>query len=313
MKVCSVTVDVDSLSSNFKGFGLTKREYSYHEFERGIESLLEFFAVYGVRATFFFVARDLEVAKNARLIPKVTSKGHEIASHSYSHPQGFRFISVEQKEYELKESKRILEKLSGQEIIGFRAPGWNISDNTLPILGKTGYRYDSSVFPTSIAWILKTLHYWAMRKRDRMTRTTLGHLYYVLSPSSPYHTSEKRIGIRGSSDFIEFPVQVAGFFRLPFFATFHLSKPELIGSGYDAIKKNEIINYQMHLSDFVDYGDKAFDGELPEKPGSYIPSSLKMKLSEKIRIWRKVFDLISLEYRFETLQFCCENLIPHES
>jgi len=313
MRVCSVTVDVDSLCSNFKGFGLKKGQYSYHEFERGIQTALEFFTVYDVRATFFFVARDLKVAKNAKLIPEVASRGHEIASHSYSHPQGFRFMSVKHKEYELKESKRFLEELSGQEIIGFRAPGWNISDDALPVLRSTGYRYDSSVFPTSIAGILKALHYWSMRKRDKLTRTTMGHLYYVLSPSSPYHTSKSRIGIRGDSHFIEFPVQVAGFFRLPFFATFHLSKPGLIGSGYDAIKENEIINYQMHLSDFVDYSDNAFNGELPKESGSYIPLSLKMNLSEKMRIWRRVFDLISPDYRFETLQFCCENLVSQES
>jgi hypothetical protein len=313
MKVCSVTVDVDSLSSNFKGFGLTKSKYSYHEFERGIETVLEFFAVYDVRATFFFVARDLEVAKNARMIPEVTSRGHEIASHSYSHPQGFRFLSVEQKESELIASKRILQEISGQEVIGFRAPGWNISDETLPILKKSGYWYDSSIFPTFIAAILKILHYWTMRKRHRLARTTMGHLYYGLSPSRPYHTSEERMGIPGNSDFIEFPVQVAGLTRMPFFATFHLSKPEFIGTGYAAVKKNEIINYQMHLSDFVDYGVKAFDGELPRESGSYIPLSLKMKLSKKMRIWRRVFDLISREYRFEPLRFCYERLIPQES
>jgi hypothetical protein len=309
MRVCSITVDVDSLSCNFKGFGLRKGEYSYYEYERGIQNILDFLGRYNAKATFFIVARDLLVEKNAKLIPEVAAGGHEIASHSYSHPQGFRFIPAEQKEYELAESKRILEEISGEEVVGFRSPGWNISDDTLPILRKTGYRYDSSVFPTSIAWILKLLHYWAMRKRGRLTKTTLGLLYYAFSPSEPYRTSEKRIGIHGSSDFIEFPVQVAGFFRLPFFATFHLSKPEFIATGYDAIKEKKIINYQMHLSDFVDYRDNVFNGELPEESGSYIPLSLKMKLSEKMRIWRRVLDLISVDYRFETLQFCCQNLI----
>jgi hypothetical protein len=313
MKVCSVTVDVDSLNSNFKGFGLKKSEYSYSEFERGINNIIDFFNLYDVRGTFFFVARDLEISKNARLIPEIASKNHEIASHSYSHPQGFRYISTEQKEYELRESKRILEELSGREVIGFRSPGWNISEDTLPILRRTGYRYDSSVFPTFIAGILKVLHYWAMRKRDRLTRTTMGHLYYAFSPTIPYHPSDKRMGMRGSSDFIEFPIQVAGFTRLPFYATFHLSKPGFIQKGYDAVKKHILINYQMHLSDFVDYRAKAFDGELPHGSGSYMPLSLKMRLSEKMRIWRRVFDLISLDYRFETLSFCNQNIITHKS
>jgi len=307
MKVCSVTVDVDCLKSNFKGFGLTRKEYSYREFDVGIENILRFFSRYGVRATFFFVARDLEIEKNARLIKSVTAAGNEIASHSYSHPQGFRLLSPEEKDYELKKSKEILGNISGREIIGFRSPGWNISDDSLVILRRLGYKYDSSVFPTSIAWILKALHYREMKKRGRLTRTTLGHLYYAFAPSYPYRTDEEKIGKRGNADFIEFPVQVAGCLRLPFFATFHLARPVFMKRGYDAIKSRRGINYQMHLSDFVDYGGKNFEGEIPRDSGSYIPLSLRMRLSNKMKIWEKVFDMISQDYTFETLKYCIEN------
>jgi len=263
MKVCSVTVDVDCLRSNFKGFGLRKNSYSFREFETGIENLLDFFSRFNISATFFFVAQDLEIKTNADLIKYVIVEGHEIASHSYSHPQGLRLLSIKEKAYELKKSKEILEDVSGQSVIGFRAPGWNISDDTLPILRKLGFKYDSSVFPTSISILLKALHYYAMRKRGLLTRTTLGELYYLLSPSYPYHTDEKRLGKKGDSDFVEFPVQVAGFLRLPFFATFHLFYPSFIERGYKAIKDRNIINYQMHLSDFVDYTVKEFSHEVP--------------------------------------------------
>jgi len=293
MKVCSVTVDVDCLRSNFKGFGLRKNSYSFKEFETGIENLLTFFFRFNIRATFFFVAQDLEIKTNADLIKSVIAEGHEIASHSYSHPQGFRLLSIKEKNYELKKSKEILEDISGQSVIGFRAPGWNISDDTLPILRKLGFQYDSSVFPTSISILLKALHYYAMRKRDLLTRTTLGELYYLLSPSFPYHTDERRLGKKGDSDFVEFPVQVADFFRLPFFATFHLSYPSCIEMGYKTIKNRSIINYQMHLSDFVDYTVKEFSHEVPQQAGSYLPVSLKLTLAEKMKIWNKLFRIIT--------------------
>jgi len=267
MKVCSVTVDVDCLRSNFKGFGLQKNSYSFREFEIGIENLLAFFSRFNIRATFFFVAQDLEIKANANLIKYVTAKGHEIASHSYSHPQGFRLLSEREKTYELRRSKEILENVSGQSVIGFRAPGWNISDDTLPILRKLGFTYDSSVFPTSISILLKTLHYYAMRKRDLSTRTTLGEFYYLLSSSYPYHTDEKRLGKKGDSDFVEFPVQVAGFFRLPFFATFHLAYPSFIEMGYKDIKNRNTFNYQMHMSDFVDYTVKRIFSRSPSTGG----------------------------------------------
>lgn len=307
MKICSITVDVDCLKSNFKGFGLRKTRYSYREFGLGLENILLFFNQYNVKATFFFVAKDLEIAENAFLLNEVAAAGHEIASHSYSHPQGFRLLPFEDKAFELRKSKEILEDLTGKEVIGFRAPGWNISDEVLSVLRRLGYKYDSSVFPTSISILLKALHYYAMRKRDSLTRSTLGEVYYLVSPSSPYHTDEKKLGEKGNSDFVEFPVQVTGFLRLPFFATFHLSYPSCIEMGYMTIKNRRIINYQMHLSDFVDYTVKEFSDEVPYQTGSYLPLSLKLTLTEKMKIWNKVFRIITEDYDYlplkETLEY----------
>ncbi|HEU19417.1 MAG TPA: hypothetical protein ENO00_08605 [Deltaproteobacteria bacterium] len=302
MKICSITVDVDCLNSNFKGFGLRKPYYSYREFGLGIENILQFFDQYNVKATFFFVAKDMEIAENAFLLNEVAAAGHEIASHSYSHPQGFRLLPLEDKTYELRKSKEILEDLTGDEVIGFRAPGWNISDDALPVLRSLGFKYDSSVFPTSISILLKALHYYAMRRRDALTRSTLGKLYYLGSPSTPYRTEKQKLGKKGSSDFVEFPVQVTGLFRLPFFATFHLSYPSCVESGYKTIKNRNIINYQMHLSDFVDYTVEEFSQEIPQQAGSYLPLSLKLTLDEKKRIWNRVFRIIAEDYDYLPLK-----------
>ena len=107
---------------------------------------------------------------------------------------------------------------------------------------------------------------------------------------------------KGVSDFVEFPVQVAGTFRLPFFATFHLSCPSFIVSGYRSIKEESHINYQMHLSDFVDYTEPHFESEIPHQAGSYLPLSLTMKLNYKMRIWENVFNHLKSEFSFIPLQ-----------
>ena len=198
MKSCSVTVDVDCLRSNFKGFGLKKPRYSFRELEIGTENILSFFSHYGIRATFFVVAQDVQTESNAKLVKRIFRSGHEIASHSLSHPQGFRLLPESERRLELQKSKAILEDVTGQPVIGFRAPGWNISDDTIPILRAFGYRYDSSVFPTMLMPLLKTMHYYSMRKRDLPTRTTLGHLYYMYAPTHPYHTDENALGKKGS-------------------------------------------------------------------------------------------------------------------
>jgi len=34
---------------------------------------------------------------------------------------------------------------------------------------------------------------------------------------------------------------------------------------------------------------------------------LRIRLSEKMKVWEKIFDMISQDYTFETLKYCIEN------
>lgn len=90
------------------------------------------------------------VAENdPELVPMISSAGHEIASHGYSHrlvpdltPQQFR--------EELQQTERILVEQTGQRPFGFRAPQWSLSEKTgwaFEILRELGYLYDSSLNP----------------------------------------------------------------------------------------------------------------------------------------------------------------------
>lgn len=47
-------------------------------------------------------------------------------------------------------SKKILEDISGTEIIGYRAPCFSINEISIEILKDNGYKYDSSYFPFSM-------------------------------------------------------------------------------------------------------------------------------------------------------------------
>jgi len=111
------------------------------------EKLLSLFAEYKVRATFFVLGCVAEAIPG--LVGQIAEQGHEIASHGYSHrmvteldPGRFRD--------ELRLTREILERHSGQKTIGFRAPQWSLS-SAMPwayeILHDEGYRYDSSCNP----------------------------------------------------------------------------------------------------------------------------------------------------------------------
>jgi len=110
------------------------------------EMLLELLTKYKVTATFFTLGYIAD--RYPELIEKIVSLGHEIASHSYSHPD-LRKISVQVFEDDLKKSISTLEKISNEKIQGFRAPFFSISKHNLDKFNviKKYFKYDSSIFP----------------------------------------------------------------------------------------------------------------------------------------------------------------------
>jgi peptidoglycan/xylan/chitin deacetylase (PgdA/CDA1 family) len=116
--------------------------------------VLDLFDEYNVKATFFVVA---DVVDNyPGLVESIAGRGHEIACHGLHHACKIDsktkepLMSVEEFEKNTLEAKRILEKASGQKVIGYRAPNALIGGWMLDSLEKLGFKYDSSVCVNSI-------------------------------------------------------------------------------------------------------------------------------------------------------------------
>jgi polysaccharide deacetylase family protein (PEP-CTERM system associated) len=108
--------------------------------------ILELLEKYRASATFFTLGYIAE--RHPELIEEVRSKGHEIASHSYSHPD-MRTLTRKTFEDDLSKSLNILSKLAGEKILGFRAPYFSIDRTNLwafEVISER-LRYDSSIFP----------------------------------------------------------------------------------------------------------------------------------------------------------------------
>lgn len=301
----AISCDVDTLASIYQGHNLRRTEgYSYDEFRMGLENLCRFLEPYNIRATFFMVGNDFNHSNNTSSIRAVHDAGHEIANHTMTHAQGFRLLSLEQKEAEIAGMEQICEEVTGERPVGFRSPGWNIGDDALPILRDRGYLYDSSVFPSVLNPLLKFLHWSAMSNRCREDRTTLGLLRYIVAPTRPYRVSEGSFGKRGETKFIELPVTVVPIIRLPFFATFHLAMGfESFKASFAVLKRFKYpIQYQVHLSDFVDYSHPSLSDQVPEGRGVYIPQALRLPLGQKIDFFRRILDVMSEDYSFSTLR-----------
>lgn len=108
--------------------------------------VLDLLKKYNTQATFFTLGYIAE--KYPELIEEIKTEGHEIASHSYSHPDISK-MSKKDFEFDLIKSLEILSKVSGEKILGFRAPFFSIKRNTFwafDVLSKY-VKYDSSIYP----------------------------------------------------------------------------------------------------------------------------------------------------------------------
>ncbi len=115
--------------------------------ERNTLILLDLLSRHHVEATFFVLGWVAE--RFPDLIREVESRGHEIATHGYSH-QLLTSMTPDEFRADLEKSLQVLASCSTQTVKGFRAPSFSVTRKTwwaLDVMRQTGITYDSSIFP----------------------------------------------------------------------------------------------------------------------------------------------------------------------
>jgi peptidoglycan/xylan/chitin deacetylase (PgdA/CDA1 family) len=133
-------------------FASWKERYDY--LTQPTQRILNLLSDYKVKATFFVVA---DVAEHyPGLVESIVSEGHEIACHGLHHgctidPETKKpLMDPHTFEKETIQAKKILEKIAGVPVIGYRAPNALIAGWMLDSLERVGFRYDSSVCVNSL-------------------------------------------------------------------------------------------------------------------------------------------------------------------
>ena len=111
------------------------------------ERLLDILDYADVRATFFVLGWVAE--RQPGLVQEIHARGHELACHGYSHQMISRLTPQEFAE-DVKRAKKVIEDIAGTRVIGYRAPTFSVTRQTLwslEVLMEAGFRYDSSIFP----------------------------------------------------------------------------------------------------------------------------------------------------------------------
>lgn len=115
--------------------------------EQNFHKLLDMFSEKKTQVTCFFLGYVAE--RFPRLVQEAFDRGHEIASHGYAHRLIYT-MTPEAFFEDARKSRTILQNITGRDVLGYRAPGFSVTEKTPWFFDKlleAGYRYDSSVFP----------------------------------------------------------------------------------------------------------------------------------------------------------------------
>lgn len=148
--VNALSVDVEDYFQVSAFDGLVSRG-TWDQYESRVVAntrrMLELFEAAGTRATFFVLGWVAD--RHPSLVKEIAAAGHEIASHGYHHQLAY-LLTPQQFREDVRNAKRALESVSGQAVLGYRAPSYSIVKTNLwalDVLIEEGYLYDASIFP----------------------------------------------------------------------------------------------------------------------------------------------------------------------
>ncbi|WP_051286919.1 polysaccharide deacetylase family protein [Paenibacillus taiwanensis] len=128
--------------------------------------ILDILKEYGAKVTFFSLGRN--AVNYPELVQRAYEEGHEIANHTYSHPE-LPTITIEQVQAEIRQTEELLSSITGQHTALFRPPYGKYNDEVLNAVEEMGY--------TVILWSdpLEMMD-WELPGSDVLVKTALDHV-----------------------------------------------------------------------------------------------------------------------------------------
>jgi peptidoglycan/xylan/chitin deacetylase (PgdA/CDA1 family) len=278
VRLCAISVDLDEIPNYFAIHGLPdptgpERTLVY---DVAVDRLSKLAAELDLPLTLFAIGEDLRRPESAARLRAARERGFEIANHSLDHRYDLVRMGRDGIRRQIDGGAEAIERAVGERPVGFRAPGYTITDEVFDVLAELGVTYDSSVFPCPPYWMAKATAIGLISLRGRTSRSIVDTPAVLTSPTRPY-----RIGRpywKRGSGLVELPV------------------PTLARTLARMCVGEPLINLELHGIDVLD----ASDGLEALRPHQIDVRVSKQRKLESLRA--AVAELRSAGYAFVTLR-----------
>lgn len=255
MRLAAVSVDLDEIHHYFEIHGLpTSGEAGTLVYDVAMDRLRGLADTGRLPLTLFAIGRDLTRKAARDRLRAAALAGHEIANHSRDHRYDLVRLGRDEIRRQITDGAFAVEGACGTRPVGFRAPGYTMTDEVFEVLAELGVTYDASVFPCPAYWAAKAAALGVIALRRRTSRSILDTPNVLRAPTRPYRVG-KPYWRRGDG-VLEIPVQVTRTLRLPFIGTsLTLAGPSRARWLAKKCVGEPLVNLELHGIDVLDGAD----------------------------------------------------------
>jgi peptidoglycan/xylan/chitin deacetylase (PgdA/CDA1 family) len=293
----SLSLDLDNEWAYIKTHGDPAWEAFPSYFEIVVPRFLGILERLGQRITVFIVGQDAALDKNRAALRSIAAAGHEIGNHSFHHEPWLQRYSDEEIEREIVSATDAITEATGVRPVGFRGPGFSLSQATLETLVDHGYRYDCSTFPTYIGPLARAYYFMTAKltPEERAERKELfGSVRDGLRPLRTYRWS-----LRDARTLLEIPVTTFPVLKIPIHFSYILYIATLVPWLALPYFRFALLTCRalrvapsllLHPLDFMDGEDVA---TLAFFPAMKMPKTRKLAvLVRALEIYRSLFEVV---------------------
>jgi len=285
-KLASVSVDLDEVGcyAAIHGVRIPEGAGRHAVYDRCLPRLTALFDAEGIRGTFFAIGADLRREENSAAVRDLHLAGHEVANHSFHHRYDLSRRPKEVLREDIARGSDAISELTGTKPLGFRAPGYTMTDEIFDVLEEMGVLYDSSVFPCPSYYATKLAALGWIKARGRASHSVIDRPQVLMAPKAPYRVG--RPYWRRGDGLLEIPIGVTRW-GLPFIGTAlvllgdrrarRLTRQMLAGP---------VLHLELHGFDVADAALDGLEALAPHRP------DLRKRAEDKLATLRATLGLI---------------------